>query len=50
MSFQRVVEIEEVEETIEARRVSDRQSQPRKAVRRPTSPIIGPADSRESES
>lgn len=43
MSFQRVVEIEEVEETTEVPRASDRQSQPHKAVRRPTSPIIGPA-------
>jgi hypothetical protein len=44
MWFRRVVEVEEVEETIDVPRLSDRQSQPHNAVRRPTSPIIGPAD------
>jgi hypothetical protein len=44
MWFQRVVEIEEVEETIEITQLTNRQSQPHNAVRRPTSPIIGPAD------
>jgi hypothetical protein len=43
MWFQRVVEIEVVE-AIEVPRLSDRQSQPHNAVRRPTSSIIGPAD------